>query len=107
MVPFCFQINTNGLPKCLLQSKILLYEDDAVLFQSDSNVGGISTVLNKDLNQTQQRILSATLSDEPFIPFSLFLGDKPINQAQHYKYLGVLIDANLNFKQDFQELETI
>ena len=25
--------------------------------------------------------------------------DKPINQAQHWKYLGVLIDANLNFKQ--------
>ena len=49
---------------------------------------------------TQQRIASATLSDGPF---SLFLGDKPINQA-HYKYLGVLIDANLNFKQHVDKL---
>ena len=43
---------------------------------------------------TQQRIASAPLSNG----ISLFLGDKPINQAQYYKYLGVLIDVNLNFK---------
>ena len=50
---------------------------------------------------TQQRIASATLSDGPF---SLFLGDKPINQAQHYKYLDVLIDANVNSKQHVDKL---
>ena len=53
------------------------------------------------LFSTQQRIASPTLSDGPF---SLFLGDKLINQAQHYKYLGVLIDANLNFKQHVDKL---
>ena len=122
--PILFSIYINDLPNCLLQSKILLYADDAVLFYADSNIGNISTVLNKDLKQlqswthlnklcihpvktecvlfgTQQRIASATLSDGPF---SLFLGDKPINQAQHYKYLGVLIDANLNFKQHVDKL---
>ena len=50
---------------------------------------------------TQQRIASATLSNEPC---SLFLGDKPINPAKHYKYLGVLIDANLNFKQHLDKI---
>ena len=50
---------------------------------------------------TQRRIASTTLSDGPF---NLFLGEKPINQAQHYKYLGVLIDADLNFKQHVDEL---
>ena len=122
--PILFSIYINDLPNCLLQSKILLYADDAVLFYADSNIGNISTALNKDLKQlqswthlnklcihpvkteyvlfgTQQRIVSATLSDGPF---SLFLGDKPINQAQHYKYLGVLIDANLNFKQHVDKL---
>ena len=48
---------------------------------------------------TQQQIASA--SDGPF---SLFLEDKPINQAQYYKYLGGLIDANLNFKQHVDKL---
>ena len=119
LCPILFSIYINDLPNCLLQAKILLYADDAVLFYADSNIGNISTVLNKDLKQlqswthlnnlcihpvkteyvlfgTQQRIASATLSDGPF---SLFLGDKPINQAQHYKYLGVLLDSNLNFKQ--------
>ena len=117
--PILFSIYINDLPICLLQSKILLYADDAVLFYADSNIGNISIVLNKDLKQfpswtqlnklcihhvkteyvlfgTQQRIASATLSVGPF---GLFLGDKPINQPQHYKYLGVLIDANFNFKQ--------
>ena len=98
--------------------------DDAVLFHADSNIGSISTVLNKDLKLlqswthlnnlrihpvktecvlfgTQQRIASAILSNEPF---SLFLGDKPINQAKHYKYLGVLIDANLNLKQHVDKI---
>ena len=122
--PILFSIYINDLPNGLFQSKILLYADDAVLFYADSNIGNISTALNKDLKQlqswthlnklcihpvktecvlfgTQQRIASASLSDGPF---SLFLGDKPINQAQHYKYLGVLIDANLNFKQHVDKL---
>ena len=122
--PILFSIYINDLPICLLQSKILLYADDAVLFYADSSIGNISIVLNKDVKQflswtqlnklcihhgkteyvlfgTQQRIASATLSDGPF---GLFLKDKPINQAQHYKYLGVLIDANLNLKQHVDKL---
>ena len=55
---------------------------------------------------------SALNNESPRLPFQmghlarsrLFLGDKPINQAQHYKYLGVLIDANLNFKQHVDKL---
>ena len=46
--PIFFSIYINDLPNCLLQSKILLYADDAVLFYADSNIGNISTVLNKD-----------------------------------------------------------
>jgi len=38
-----FSIYINDLPNCLLQSKILLYADDAVLFYADSNIGNIST----------------------------------------------------------------
>ena len=51
--PILFSIYINDLPNCLLQSKILLYEDDAVLLYADSNIGNISTVLNKDLKQLQ------------------------------------------------------
>ena len=51
--PILFSIYFNDLPNCLLQSKILLYADDAVLFYADSNIGNISTVLNKDLKQLQ------------------------------------------------------
>ena len=97
--------------------------DNAVLFYADSKITIISIVLNKDLKQLQswthlnelcihsvktecilfgiqRRIASDTLPDGPF---SLFLGDKPKNQA-HYKHLGVLIDANLNFKQQVDKL---
>ena len=122
--PILFSVYINDLPNCLLQSQILLYADDAVLLYGDSNIRKISTVLNKYLKQfqswtynnrlcihpvkteyvvfgTQQRILSATLSNGPF---SLFIGETPINQAQHYKYLGVIIYANLNFKQHLDKL---
>ena len=37
--PILFSIYINDLPNCLLQSKILLYADDAVLFYADSNIG--------------------------------------------------------------------
>ena len=50
--PILFLIYINDLPNCLLQSKILLYADDAVLFYADSNIGNISTVFNKDLIKT-------------------------------------------------------
>ena len=53
MVRFCVRFTSMTRPKCLLQSKILLYTDDAVLFYADSNIGNISTVLNKDLKQLQ------------------------------------------------------
>ena len=49
--PILFSIYINDLPNCLLQSKILLYADDAVLFYADSNIGNINTVLLKDLKQ--------------------------------------------------------
>ena len=55
--PILFSIYINDLPNCLLQSKILRYADDAVLFQSNSKVGGISSVFNKDLNQSPGPIL--------------------------------------------------
>ena len=51
--PILFSIYINDLPNCLLQSKILLYADHAVLFYADSNIGNISTVLNKDLKLLQ------------------------------------------------------
>ena len=53
--PILFSIYINDLPNCtcLLQSKILFYADDAVLFYADSNIGNIRTVLNKDLKQLQ------------------------------------------------------
>ena len=51
--PILFSIYINDLPNCLLQSKILLYADDTVLFYANSNIGNIDTVLFKDLKQLQ------------------------------------------------------
>ena len=45
--PILFSIYINDSPNCLLPSKILLHVDDAVLFYADSNIGNISTILNK------------------------------------------------------------
>ena len=45
--PLLFSIYINDSLNSLLQSKILLYVDDAVLFYADSNIGNISTILNK------------------------------------------------------------
>ena len=39
--PISFSIYINDWPNCLLQSKILLYADDAVLFYRVSNIGNI------------------------------------------------------------------
>ena len=47
--PILFLIYINDLPNCLLQSKILLHVDDAVFFNAHSNIGNISTILNKDV----------------------------------------------------------
>ena len=44
--PILFSIYINDFPNCLLQAKILLNADDAVLFYADSKIGNISIVLN-------------------------------------------------------------
>ena len=56
--PILFSIYINDLPNCLLQSKILLYADDAVLFCADSNIGKISKQNNTKEEKSDKKVSS-------------------------------------------------
>ena len=56
--PILFSIYINDLPNCLLQSKILLYADDAVLFYADSNIGKISKQINTKEEKSDIKVSS-------------------------------------------------
>ena len=97
-----------------------MYADDAVNFYTNPSIEEIKSVLTNDLENlqtwtscyklcihpvkteyvlfgTQQRLSSAER-------LNLYLGDKIIKQVQHYEYLGVIIDAHLNFKEQVDKI---
>ena len=52
------------MPNCLLQSKILLYADDAVLFYADSNIGNISKQNNTREKKSDKKASSKVASTD-------------------------------------------
>ena len=62
--PILFSIYINDLPNCLLQSKILLYADDAVLFYADSNIGNISKQNNTREEKSDKKASSKVASTD-------------------------------------------
>ena len=62
--PILFSICINDWPNCLLQSKIPLYADDAVLFYADSNIGNICKQNNTKEKKSDKKASSKVASTD-------------------------------------------
>ena len=99
---------------------MLLYADDTVTFHSSSDTKELRRILQQDLNYLQIRARENRLSIHPIKTeavlfgthqriaanneLDLVLGNARVKRAQHYKYLEITLDANLNFYEHVNRL---
>ena len=113
--PLLFNIYINDLPLAS-NSTIHLFADDTNPTLFHSNVSTLQQNINGDLvkvsnwfkvnklsinfNKTEFMVVT-TKQNKPELKVSI--DNNPIKQSHHIKYLGVLIDDNLNWKQQIKE----
>ena len=113
--PLLFNIYINDLPLAT-NSTIHLFADDTNLTLSHSNVSTLQQNINDELvnvsNWFKVNKLSINFNKTEFmvvttkqnkLELKVSIDNNPIKQSHHIKYLGVLIDDNLNWKQQIKE----
>ena len=118
--PILFLLYINDITnssKCL---KFILYADDTTVYLSGKNIPNIFKTLNDELNylniwtkankisinsnKTKYMVISKTKSD--LSGESVILNGNKIEKVSHFKFLGIILDENLNFKEHIAFLST-
>ena len=112
--PLLFILYVNDISNMNMNSKLLQYADDTVLyfFESD-NIKTITENLQKDLNSLvnycdkNQLTINATKTKSMLYTYNdnVVLGDlkvkgKVLEEVKSYKYLGITLDSSLTFKNE-------
>ena len=114
--PLLFIIYTNDLPNCLTYTHAILFADDTTIYTNSNNLKTLYDHINFDLNALdlwfKTNKLSLNVSKTNYMLFTnnsrsrtnltaskIKIGNDDINQKNHVKFLGVIIDETLNWKQ--------
>ncbi len=119
--PLLFILYINDLPKsCKIDS--WLFADDTALAESSETFSELNSKMNAEINKVHDWLIANKLSVHYakktqfilFIPkakskekpdnFLLKMGEHIIEQTTSYKYLGVLIDENLNWTPQIDKM---
>ena len=119
--PLFFLIYINDLYKVSKNLHPLMYADDSNLFISGHNSNELIEIANSDLNKICQWInankLSLNLNKTKYMLFSksktvdnpidpLLIDNDPIQRTKTIKFLGYMIDENLNWSSHIQYLRS-
>ena len=110
--PLLFLLYINDLPNISKVLKFYLFADDTNIFYQSPNLDTLQKVLNKELRKLSLWLnanrLALNISKTNFVIFAaknkplknvtLLLHNKAIEEKDHVKYLGILIDSQLTFK---------
>ena len=113
--PLLFVLLINDLPTAVSKCNILLYADDAVVFAAHKDIKILEETLNAELDEVNKWTLSNFLFiNERKTEFVIFgtdarlskatdtvvikIGDYEINRVYDFKYLGIVIDDSLTWK---------
>ena len=113
--PLLFNLYINDLPK-IVTSKILLYADDSVIFDSSNDEPALYKQLQADLNLINywcdQHKLTINVKKTKAVMFSnkkdtvhrcISLKNDYVEHVSVFKYLGIHLDSRLGFQSQFKE----
>ena len=112
--PLLFLIYINDIVKSSNILQFTLFADDTCIFYSSKPNPNIENTLNNELTKANWLIankLSLNVNKSSFLTSSsnkkelrlnLRINKEILNEKDHAKYLGILIDKNLNWKQQHQ-----
>jgi hypothetical protein len=111
--PLLFLIYVNDLVKCPLQSEIVLYADDTVLYCSGKNVHELELQLNDDLSVVShwfnRNLLTINTSKCKFMVFGstrklnnietvdIYINRSTLDRTDKFKYLGIIFNQSLTW----------
>ena len=103
--PTLFVLYINDLADLLNRENIILYADDTVLYNSDyTRLQNMLDITNKwceanllTVNCKKSQWMKTTIVQKLRTNEVFRLGANVLEQVKEYKYLGLLIDTNLNF----------
>ena len=113
--PLLFLIYVNDLQKCSSVLDFHLFVDDTDIFLQDKNLHSLELKLNEELDKVNQWLqlnrLSLNVDKTNFVIFCppqrnpqpicllIKISGRPVEQTAYVKYLGLIIDSNLNWKK--------
>ena len=123
--PLLFLLYINDISKVLEHSKVSLYADDTVLYYSADKVEDAISVIQEDLlllsnwcNKNRLTInckktkycaygMRSMVKKSNTVDMILSLNNTVIEKVCSYKYLGFILDDQLNFHKHIKELSNI
>ena len=111
--PLLFLIYVNDLPNISDKLKFFLFADDTNIYYESDDLIELEKTVNQELRKLSQWLninrLALNIGKTNFVIFrankkiyhtvTLILNRKAIEQKDHVKYLGILMDEHLNWKK--------
>lgn len=117
--PLLFLLYVNDFSHCSKAFDFHLFADDSNLFRADKSLDLLQTCVNNELKRVHSWLcankLSLNIDKTNFVIFhprqkkiinsiSLNINNKPIKQKDSIKYLGIIMDSNLSWKEHIKQL---
>ena len=116
--PILFLLYINDLPNISKHLKFFLFAEDTNIYLEDSNLNAFGKVMDKELKKIYEWLCIHRLSlnitktnfvifhaiNKPKFPITILINQHAIEEVKFVKYLGVLIDSHLTFKNHIDDL---
>ena len=115
--PLLFLIMINDFPDCLQDVESSLFADDSCIFKSGKNLDYIKNSIQKNLNKISDwcdlwgfkisldKTVAVIFSHRKFHNINLSLNNQPIKVDNKAKFLGLIFDSRLSWKDHITYLE--
>lgn len=120
LAPLLFIIYINDMINVLKYCKIQMYADDTLIYISGNNLDDLVRKLNADLEniskwlkfnkvknnvvKTKYMILKNKFKKYNVDNITIVMDDIEVEYVESMKYLGVIIDTNLSFKEHYESV---
>ena len=99
----------NDFNSCSDILDLQLFADDSNLFFSHKNLSQLEPIVNNELTHVHTWLCANKLSLNIVVfhpsqrkiegSINLYIKDTSLNEKDNFKYLGIIIDSNLNWKK--------